>query len=239
MIKLRQLQNILLLIIAATQFIMLVTCYQPIMNYKFHFVVIAELNSTQDIQNNTSLTHAKIKVISNPDLKQYNQNFAKDIKLQLPPTVLLSFYDRPQNIKHEIKDLLSTNEVKNLSYNNTLLNEIQNICYIVQQVLNAISWFIIIALLTILFYVNIQYEKDDLIASLKNIIIESVIAILLATALSIFFIIKLNILLQIHNPDYKIIINYVSLALYDLAFIILSTLISLISFKFFNHNGKI
>lgn len=239
MIKIRQLQNILLLIITAIQCILLATCYRPIMNYKFNFVAIAELSPTQGIQNISSLTHAKIKTISTPDLKQYNQNFAKDIQLQLPPTILLSFYDTPDNIRHEIKNLLEHSEVKNLSYNNTLLNEIQNICYIVQHILNAITCFIIISSLVILFYMNSQQIKDDFITILKNIITESVIATLIATALSIFFIVKLNSVLQLHSPDYKIIINYVSLMLYDLAFIIFSILVSLISFKFFRHNGKI
>ena len=214
--------------------LVLLILYPPLVHYKFHFSAVVELHQTTDQGLVTAVTKAKITQLKSADLAKYKKDLADNVNLQLPPTLLLEFYDRPSVIKKELDLISSNSEVINVLYNKNLLNATQNICYIIQEIANIITIFltllsILIALASV--FNNKVQNADEVLKTVKLLALELFLATIIAITATIALVKYIGTLINLQDPFFILHINYLSLVLYALLCVVATAILQLISIK--------
>lgn len=214
--------------------LILLTLYQPLVHYKFHFSAVVEMHQATDQGSIAAVTKAKITQLKNEDLTKYRQDIADKFNVQLPPTLLLEFYDRPSIIKKELALIIANPEVINVLYNKNMLNATQNICYIIQEIANIVTIFL--TLLSILIAIasvfnNKVQSSDEVLQTVKMVSIELSLATILAISATITLVKYIGTLINLQDPFFTLHINYLSLVLYALLCVMAIAILQLISIK--------
>ena len=236
------LQNILLLITIAVQFILLFNCYYDISHQKFNFVAIVELstkiNDNQDLQKLSLPATAEVKLISSDEIKNYQNSFAPDTQLELttklviPSAIILSFLDLPQNINNQLQILTKSDTIKNLYYSSNLLNKITDIQHFITKIIKYFAVFVIISSILSILHICAQCRYSHLF-SIKNIAFLTFGATVIANLIIITIVKKINICCQDYGLKLQLHLYYPKLILLSTLLIIITTLTSIIFHKIF------
>ena len=203
--------------------IALITLSSTIVHYKIHLAAMVELNSADNVKLISPLTTANIKPIEAKD-QHFNktlQDIASAVNLKLPTAVILNFHDQPQNIAKQLDLIAKTNGIKEVIYSKQILLQSQNLCYIMQHLVNMLLFFILILTITINLLLATQYN-DHNIKTLKQIIPQLLISLILAMISCYFLTSYIVNLIKLLDKNFTFNINHF--------YIIATTLISATGF---------